>query len=289
MADELKLFTSATGATPYALIRNPAGQVWNGTAFVTYSAGDIDEYDLALDATDAPVYTLDFPDTLPASTYTIQYYDRSGATPAADDPIYKEETFTWSGRAWADYTPGKIGDYAAAGLQVVVPPRQDVVSYSEVLAQCRADPTQIPTAIATIMVNAAVDFAETSMDTSLAPRTLQASLAEGNTMLLRRGPLLAIRSVKDAGGNDLTYKLHNVGKTHRLIITTNAQTYPVTVLYDAGYDPITRVPGAIKLAILQHVATMNEQRESVSEVNLVDVPQSLRDFYRLHSRGVGVA
>jgi hypothetical protein len=83
------------------------------------------------------------------------------------------------------------------------------------------------------------------------------------------------------------YDITRHGKTD--VITINESvTYPVTVVYRAGYSSASAIPADIRLAIRQHVATLYEHRESISDLSLTPVPHSLESFYRLKRRSMGI-
>jgi hypothetical protein len=106
---------------------------------------------------------------------------------------------------------------------------------------------------------------------------------------LRRGPVAAVVSVTDANGRSITgYVLEASGRADRLRFNV-ALVYPVTVVYTAGGATAADVPAAVKLAILCHVATLYENRESVTtQGGMKGVPHSLEMFYRTRRRFTGI-
>ena len=153
---------------------------------------------------------------------------------------------------------------------------------------------------------AAVEFAETAMGTSLITRAITAtyypqssgytwgeqpwigSFWERFRLKLPRGPVISITSVTDANGaiDDSKYDLEGAGVSDLLRLSVG-YAVPLTVVYDAGYgDQGTSVPADIRHAIRQHVSTLYEQRESVSEKTTSIVPHSLELFYARKSRNL---
>ena len=151
------------------------------------------------------------------------------------------------------------------------------------------DPDQLEGLIA-----AATDYAESAMGCTLIARDRTAVLYEPRANAgghpLPYGPLASVQSVTDAGGSAVpspAYVLARVGHTDRIRFT-GSPAYPVTVVYRAGYATAGEVPASIRQAILMHVATLYENRESVAEKGRTPVPHTLEEFYRLKSRTVGV-
>ncbi|HEV7299252.1 MAG TPA: head-tail connector protein [Tepidisphaeraceae bacterium] len=140
-----------------------------------------------------------------------------------------------------------------------------------------------------LMVAAAVEHAEDVMGTSLMPRTMLATFYNGAPLLLPRGPLLEMIGVADGNENAVTdYKVEHVGRRRTYIVPAAGLTYPVSITYRAGYANAAAVPADIKLAILAHVGTLYENRESVSDKPKTPVPHSLEAFYRRKGRNVGI-
>jgi uncharacterized phiE125 gp8 family phage protein len=135
---------------------------------------------------------------------------------------------------------------------------------------------------------AAAEYAEEALGASLITRTITAEFYEGEKLFLPRGPVMTVTSVTDAGGRAVGWRLERYGRSD-LLVTTAAYTTPLTVVYTAGYGSgITNVPADIRHAIRTHVATLYENRESVSDKAKMPVPHSLADFYRMKSRIVGI-
>ena len=114
---------------------------------------------------------------------------------------------------------------------------------------------------------------------------------DGRTLPLRRAPPRpgsAVTSVTDGNGNAVTAcRLERTPTGDRLRFT-GAATFPLTVVYEAGFASAAAVPAAIRVAILTHTATLYENRESVAPRAMAVVPHSLEHFYRLRTRRPGV-
>ena len=94
MANEVQIQLNHTGWTVYAIVRNSAGQAWNGSSFETYVTGNLGTYDLPMteQGTASRYYTCDFPSGIAACThgkpYLVTIFHRLGGSPAeTDTPI----------------------------------------------------------------------------------------------------------------------------------------------------------------------------------------------------------
>lgn len=178
----------------------------------------------------------------------------------------------------------------------------------------RLDADNTDSALLALYLDAAVDYAQDAMATSLLSQTITAQFyiedarneaytpyfspfsigtqwdsalcwnRQIPSLLLPRGPVSGIVSVTDGLGNNVTnFALTKVGTNDRLWVKT-AYSYPLTIVYTAGYADGPSVPAAIRVAILAHVGTLYARRESVTDKALMTVPHSLKDFYALKSR-----
>ena len=171
-----------------------------------------------------------------------------------------------------------------SGLVVVVPPAALPVTAAAAIAHLRLAP-DTDAAYLELLIAAATAHAEDAMECSLMPRTLTATYYDDEPLRLRRGPLLELLSV--AGRGDETsagYELRHAGHAAFVVLTTDALAYPISVTYRAGYESAGAVPADVRLAILAHVGTLYENRESASDKAVKAVPHHLDDFYRLKRR-----
>jgi hypothetical protein len=95
VANELSR-TYVGAGTPYALIRQTGGDVWNGSAFVTFIDADIATYDVPLASQGGDLYATDFPEDITQGTYLVQYYEANGV-PTISDLLLDSEPVYWSG------------------------------------------------------------------------------------------------------------------------------------------------------------------------------------------------
>jgi uncharacterized phiE125 gp8 family phage protein len=257
----------------YAIIRErPDGDVWNGTANVSWVDGDIDDYDIALASQGGDLYSADVPEDLPAGDYRALFYERAGATPATTDLFLTSRPFHRNGSAASEPDDSTRP-----------------VTWAEAKAHLRLtgddDQTQVET-----MIDAATDFAESRMGCTLMQRTRTHVIYDGQPLTIPYGPVASITSIVDDDDNAITATLESIGNLQRLNISTASYSYPLTVTYVAGFASRSSIPASIRLAILQHVATMYEVRESINVGNIVtEIPHSLDMFYRYKSRMSGVA
>jgi hypothetical protein len=104
MANELKVTYNGVGANLYATVRNTSGQVWQTTTstFVDYVSANVANYDIALTDAGGDLYQGDFPSGAGTGKFVVQYYERSGGTPAITDDLlltkgYRNDGSTGSG------------------------------------------------------------------------------------------------------------------------------------------------------------------------------------------------
>lgn len=99
MAKEIQA-TSPTGLTLYALVLNSAGQVWNGSAFVTL-ANSISTYALLMaESLLLTQYTADFPSAITTlGEYNVQVRKKLTGSYLTTDPIVAQGSIKWTGSA----------------------------------------------------------------------------------------------------------------------------------------------------------------------------------------------
>jgi hypothetical protein len=209
-------------------------------------------------------------------------------------------------------------------FSVIVPPIADPVSLMDVLNALRVDsPSDTEQALIQTYIDAATDFAQDSLATSLMPQTLTAifnaedvelsppvrdypwdplsplgtplgtpSFATWGTynrapvVVLPRGPVSAVTSVLDGAGNAVTgYVLERTAIGDRLRLT-GSDSYPLTVTYTAGYANQAAIPASIRVAIMAHVGTLNANRASANAGGAKVVPHSLEAFYKIKARRI---
>lgn len=104
MASELA-GSYVAGANAFAILRNQAGQVWNGSAFASWSDGSFASYPIA--ATEQGT-SGDYYADMPAAIVTAGYYNyamyaRQGGSPVLSDLAYRftKGEIKWNGTALA--------------------------------------------------------------------------------------------------------------------------------------------------------------------------------------------
>lgn len=99
MASELQL-AHTPGQTVYAIIRNAAGQVWNGSTFVSQNNSNWGTYAVALTETPANggFYVGNFP-AVAGGAYSVVAYQQAGGSPAVTDSRIGVGSVAWSGTA----------------------------------------------------------------------------------------------------------------------------------------------------------------------------------------------
>ena len=103
MANEIQVPYGVTGQTVYTIVRDSGGDVWNGTAFETYTSGNVGDYDTAaIEQGASGFYISSFPGSISAGVYSVTARDRSGLTPAESDPVIAQGSFHWDGTAEVD-------------------------------------------------------------------------------------------------------------------------------------------------------------------------------------------
>jgi len=175
-----------------------------------------------------------------------------------------------------------------------------VVSSAQMTAQLRLDD---PTELLYIadLVDAAAEYAEQAMDTSLITRTCTVIhyqppmyltsvpvFTKQVKLFLPRGPVASITSVVDAISRAVTFTHERQG-TEDYAVLTGTFTMPITVTYAAGWGTAAQVPADIRLAIRTHVVSLWENRASVSDTHYLPVPHSLEEFYAKRRRTSSVA
>ena len=83
----------------YVFIRRfDDGEAWNGSAWETWSDGNIDNYDIPLTDLGGRVFSFDFPAGITtAGWYPITIRERFGANPALTDPEVGDSLVAWDG------------------------------------------------------------------------------------------------------------------------------------------------------------------------------------------------
>lgn len=271
--DKTTSYPGSTDVGIYARYMNDAsGEIWDGAELVAWDDDDVADYSVRSEFIGGGVYGHNVPADLPAGRYTVRFYK-----PAAAD-------------ADGALTDLKLPDewlYAKGGAIESDDSTRPVV-WEEAKAHLRlfddTDQTYVES-----LIDAAADFAESRMGCTLMQRTRTHVIYDGQRLELPYGPVASITTITDDNDAPITATIETLGNMQRLNISTAGYAFPLTVTYVAGYASRSSIPAAIRLAILQHVATLYENRESVSDRAKMSVPHTLESFYRYKSRLSGVA
>ncbi len=89
-----------SGLSVYAVIRNAtAGDVWNGTTFEAFTAGNWATYDVAMtEQSTTGFYKANFPSSITSGMYFITFH--SGSSPTVLDTLIGQDKGVWDGTAW---------------------------------------------------------------------------------------------------------------------------------------------------------------------------------------------
>ena len=141
----------------------------------------------------------------------------------------------------------------------------------------------------TQLVAQATAHAEALLQQALMPRMVTATFDAGESIELPRGPVLEVQNVTDSEGVEVSYAVRRRGHTVTVDLDDGLPvSYPVEVVYSAGYSGSAAVPPDIIGAIRIHAATLYSWREDASPVAASKV-HHLDDWYRYRSRGTPVA
>lgn len=117
MANELQV-NYQTGKVVYFLIRDSIGQIWNGSAFESYTTANYSTYVVSggEQGVASAFYTSTFPSTILAGVYSVLAKERIGGSAAETDPSIGWGNVQWNGSASLPLsdlaTSGQIGQIA---------------------------------------------------------------------------------------------------------------------------------------------------------------------------------
>jgi len=117
MAGEIQASYS-TGKTVYCLIRDRTGNIWNGSAFVSYLTANYSLYVVSLteQGSASGYYAGTFPASAVAGIYNITAKNQSGGSPLETDATIAVGDLNWNGSATLPLsdlaTSGQIGQVA---------------------------------------------------------------------------------------------------------------------------------------------------------------------------------
>lgn len=132
MAGELQA-TYATGSTLYAILRNGAGAVYNGSTFdATPTTGEWTTYDIAMtEDASTGLYRGTMP-AVAAGAYAFDVRLQAGGSPAATDRVVGQGAILWNGAA-------DSLDRLARSAGQIVPGTVDTTAFTPTTTQFEAD------------------------------------------------------------------------------------------------------------------------------------------------------
>ena len=172
--------------------------------------------------------------------------------------------------------------------EVSTPPEGTIFTDDVLSLHLRLD-TDADLSLVQLYADAAVDYAQDAMGCSLLPQTITATFYEHDhdKLFLPRGPITYIISATDTNEKDVTFRRETYGHADKLVPLVSFVA-PLTVIYTAGYPDAAGIPAGIRAAILAHVGTLYDRRESVSDRANTVVPHSLDAFYAMKARRTSI-
>jgi len=180
-----------------------------------------------------------------------------------------------------------MGRATMSYLIKTVQPTSEPVTLAEAQLHLRLDTVGSPAShpddsLVQVLISASRESAENYINSTIAEcgYTLKAE-AEDLEISLQTYPVTAIASVtyQDAAGDVQTvlatdYYVDNYARPSRLVFKETAPAYEVTVSFTAGYNNEFVCPASVKAAILLMLGNWYENRESVSNMQSYQRPQS---------------
>jgi len=121
MPEQIQVQYSTSAVTLYAVIRNSAGQVWNGSSFGTYATASLSTYAINMteQGTASRYYAVNFPTGITtAGRYAFSIFQKLGGSFAETDTVISGGSVDWDGSAIAGSaaTTLKVGSLVTASL-----------------------------------------------------------------------------------------------------------------------------------------------------------------------------
>jgi uncharacterized phiE125 gp8 family phage protein len=169
----------------------------------------------------------------------------------------------------------------------VTTPQTRPISFDTVKTHLRLNDESEKSYVETV-IDDAVNYAESEIQGSLGAQTITATYYEedvarsGDKLWLPRGPVNSVTSVTANGVLQSTdnYELKRVGNWDYLDFSAGAND-PVVVVYTAGYSTI---PAALRRALLLHIGTLYENRESMTRPISYELENGLKRVYEMFRR-----
>jgi uncharacterized phiE125 gp8 family phage protein len=180
------------------------------------------------------------------------------------------------------------------GLTTVIAPTVDPLTVAEVKAHLRIDGNDEDQLLSTY-IKAATAFVQNECGIQIMRATLKLTLDEFPSVdyiKLPRPPLVSVSSIDylDGDGVSQTFSTTNVATdatpaVGRIVLKdgvdwpdTDDQLAAVSVTYLAGYADRSSLPADVRVLLLLLVGTFYEHRESVSLLNLREVPMAAQSL-----------
>ena len=276
MANEIRQIFAA-GFTLYAVVRERDGDVayLTGEAFEVWGLGgrDADDYDVPLTYKAVGMYIGDFPTWIDAGRYDVMVFRQAGGVPLDTDVLVGTTEIVWTGSAAVG-----VGEVGAA------------ITVAQAKEHLRITHADDDTYIEAITL-AASEYCEDYQNKVYVAREVVDYLDSFPTEIRPvRSPLISVTTIKyyDTDGNlqTLANTVYDVGtfkEPGRISLKYN-QSWPdtrgiinaVIVTYQAGYVARAVIPEEIKHAVKLMIGHLYENRESVTPLNMTELPTGLK-------------
>lgn len=189
MPEQIQVQYSTSAVTLYAIIRNSAGQVWNGTSFGTYATASLATYPIVLteQGTASRYYAVNFPTAITtAGRYAFAIFQKLGGSYAETDTVISGGSLDWDGAAIAGSaaTTLKVGSLVTASLGTfVLAKTTNITGFNDIAATAIVSSGAITTsggAVSTVTTVGTVNaLAANSVNSSALASTAVAEIVAG--------------------------------------------------------------------------------------------------------------
>lgn len=281
MAESIIIHTSSPDETVYIVIRNSTGHVWNGSSFVDFADADLDHYAITTteQGTSSGTYEVAFPAAITTvDTYDIAAFILLGSTPATTDTLID------------------AGPYAYSSEPSELVASSDLLTATK--AHLKVEDTNDDSLIQGLIL-AAIAYIECATNQVYYTATRTKYLDEfpiDGQIILYPVPLQSVTSITYLDGDNTSQTFAATNYTvltttpGRIVLktdcdwpATNHQPKNITITYVVGYGNSAQVPTILRLGIYFLVAHWYRNRESVSEQQLKEVPQSIYNIISLNN------
>lgn len=277
MANEIRQIFAA-GFTLYAVVRERDGDVayLTGTAFEVWGLGgrDADDYDTPLTYKAVGMYIGDFPTWIDAGRYDVMVFRQAGGVPLDTDVLVGTTEIIWTGSAAVG-----VGEVGAA------------ITVAQAKEHLRITHANDDTYIEAITL-AASEYCEDYQNKVYVAREVVDYLDSFPTEIRPvRSPLISVTTLKyyDTDnvlrtlvlGTDYEVDIYTEpGRITEYYNTswpdTRSKVNAVVLTYQAGYVARAVIPEEIKHAVKLMIGHLYENRESVTPLNMMELPTGLK-------------